>query len=147
MRGGAQSHLMEANDGHYYVVKFSNNPQHRRILVNEWISCVLLRYLQVHVPETGIINILASAISEMPDLGIVRGSKREPPEPGPHFGSRLSVNPDRVAIYDFLPDALLLERLRTAGISLGFWCSINGCATLIRGSRFSSGPRQKPGRR
>ncbi len=35
MRGGAQSHLMRCSDGHYYVVKFQNNPQHRRILVNE----------------------------------------------------------------------------------------------------------------
>ena len=26
---------MEAGDGHFYVVKFSNNPQHRRILVRE----------------------------------------------------------------------------------------------------------------
>ena len=35
MRGGAQAHLLEADDGHWYVVKFRNNPQHRRILVNE----------------------------------------------------------------------------------------------------------------
>jgi len=26
MRGGAQSHLIEADDGGFYVVKFSNNP-------------------------------------------------------------------------------------------------------------------------
>jgi len=26
MRGGAQSHLIEAGDGHFYVVKFLNNP-------------------------------------------------------------------------------------------------------------------------
>jgi hypothetical protein len=35
MRGGAQAHLIQAADGHHYVVKFLNNPQHRRILVNE----------------------------------------------------------------------------------------------------------------
>ena len=35
MRGGAQSHLMRCSDGHYYIVKFQNNLQHRRILVNE----------------------------------------------------------------------------------------------------------------
>ena len=34
MRGGAQSHLLQADDGNYYVVKFRNNPQHRRILSN-----------------------------------------------------------------------------------------------------------------
>jgi hypothetical protein len=38
MRGGAQSHLMRCDDGYYYVVKFQNNPQHRRILVNELLG-------------------------------------------------------------------------------------------------------------
>jgi hypothetical protein len=42
MRGGAQAHLLEADDGHWYVVKFRNNPQHRRILVNERLSATLL---------------------------------------------------------------------------------------------------------
>src|ERR1019366_9111936 len=31
MRGGAQGHLMRCDDGHYYVVKFRNNPQHERV--------------------------------------------------------------------------------------------------------------------
>ena len=47
MRGGAQSHLLEADDGNFYIVKFRNNPQHRRILVNELVSVVFLNYLQV----------------------------------------------------------------------------------------------------
>src|SRR5229473_2167706 len=38
MRGGAQSHLMRCDDGNYYVVKFQNNPQHRRVLVNEMLG-------------------------------------------------------------------------------------------------------------
>ena len=42
MRGGAQAHLLECDDGHFYVVKFRNNPQHRRILINEWIASVFL---------------------------------------------------------------------------------------------------------
>jgi hypothetical protein len=29
MRGGAQGQLMLGADGHVYVVKFQNNPQHR----------------------------------------------------------------------------------------------------------------------
>jgi hypothetical protein len=38
MRGGAQSHLMRCDDGYYYVVKFQNNPQHTRVLVNELLG-------------------------------------------------------------------------------------------------------------
>ena len=107
MRGGAQAHLMEAEDGQFYVVKFTNNPQHRRILINEWLACALLRYLQIHVPETALIELTHDFISSNPDLYITLGSKREPVPSGLHFGSRMAVHPDRVAVFDFLPDKLL----------------------------------------
>ena len=42
MRGGAQSHLMRAADGHFYVVKFQNNPQHTKVLANELLATRLL---------------------------------------------------------------------------------------------------------
>ncbi len=109
MRGGAQAHLMEGEDGFFYVVKFVNNPQHRRILINEWLACSFLRYLQIHVPETALIELTPEFISESPELYLLIGSRREPVPPGIHFGSRLAVNPDRVAIYDFLPDKLLFK--------------------------------------
>jgi hypothetical protein len=109
MRGGAQSHLIEASDGHYYVVKFVNNPQHRRILVNEWLAGVFLKHLQIHAPEYSLIELSDDFIGLNPELYIARGSHKEPPPAGLHYGSRSSVNPDRVAIYDFLPDTLLAK--------------------------------------
>ncbi len=109
MRGGAQAHLMEAEDGAFYVVKFINNPQHRRILVNEWLACAFLRYLQIHVPDTAIIELTPEFIEDNPDLYLSLGPRREPIPPGLHFGSRLAVHPDRVAIFDFLPDKLLTK--------------------------------------
>ena len=66
MRGGAQAHLIEAADGHAYVVKFFNNPQHRRILVNEWIASVFLRYLGIAVPEPAIIRVTAEFLEQNP---------------------------------------------------------------------------------
>ena len=53
MRGGAQAHLLEADDGRWYVVKFPNNPQQRRVLVNEALSAELLKYLKISVPRDG----------------------------------------------------------------------------------------------
>src|SRR6476469_3912617 len=50
MRGGAQSHLLQADDGQWYVVKFRNNPQHRRILINELVSSVRLASLKISAP-------------------------------------------------------------------------------------------------
>jgi hypothetical protein len=107
MRGGAQAHLMEAEDGCFYVVKFTNNPQHRRILINEWLACALLRYLQIHVPDTAAVELTPQFLASYPDVYLSIGSRREPVPPGVHFGSRLAVHPERVAIFDFLPDKLL----------------------------------------
>ena len=107
MRGGAQAHLIEAADGHTYVVKFANNPQHRRILVNEWIASVFLRYLGISTPESAIIRITDTFVKENPEAGLQLGSTRNPVEPGWHYGSRFPGDPARNVVYDFLPDTLL----------------------------------------
>ncbi len=107
MRGGAQAHLLEGEDGGFYVVKFTNNPQHRRILINEWLACAFLRYLQIHVPETALIEVTELFLNDTPDMYFSMGARREPVSPGLHFGSRVAVNPDKVAVFDFLPDKLL----------------------------------------
>jgi len=107
MRGGAQAHLLEGEDGAYYVAKFTNNPQHRRILINEWLACVFLRYLQIYVPETALVELTPDFVEANPELYFSIGSRRESVKPGLHFGSRMAVNPDRVAVFDFLPDKLL----------------------------------------
>ena len=107
MRGGAQSHLIAGEDGELYVVKFTNNPQHRRILVNEWLANAFLRYLQIHVPQTALIQVSEDFLAHSPDVYFTLGSRRERIMPGLHFGSKMSVNPDKVAVFDFLPEKLL----------------------------------------
>lgn len=109
MRGGAQAHLLEAEDGAFYVVKFQNNPQHRRILVNEWIAAVLLEYLQVPTPGAALINVTPQFVGENPDLAFSLGSHKLPVKPGWHFGSRYPGDPNVTAVYDFVPDALLQQ--------------------------------------
>jgi HipA-like protein len=109
MRGGAQAHLIEGTDGAYYVVKFVNNPQHRRILVNEWLATSFLRHLQIHVPDCAVMELTEDFIAESPDLYLSVGTRHEPVVPGLHFASKMAVHPDRVAIFDFLPDKLLAK--------------------------------------
>ncbi len=109
MRGGAQSHLLEAGDGRWYVVKFLNNPQHRRILVNELIASCFFRHLNLAAPETAIISVSREFLLENPAACLELGSRRIPVEPGWHFGSRFPGDPARLAVYDFLPDALLKQ--------------------------------------
>ena len=107
MRGGAQAHLIQADDGRCYVVKFRNNPQHRRILVNEIVSSVFLRYLRISTPSTVIVQVTEEFLAAHPDVYIQLGARHTPVEPGRHFGSAYPGDPDRLAVYDFIPDALL----------------------------------------
>jgi hypothetical protein len=107
MRGGAQAHLIEGDDGHHYVVKFRNNPQHRRILANEWLASAIYRYLQIPTPHTAVVECPQEFLAENPEVYIQLGTKRIAPEPGWHFGSRYPGHPDRLAVYDFLPEQLL----------------------------------------
>ncbi|MGO9093746.1 MAG: HipA family kinase [Bryobacteraceae bacterium] len=109
MRGGAQSHLIEADDGGFYVVKFSNNPQHRRVLINECIGGSFLRYLQISAPQTALISVGPEFLRDNPEVSIQLGSRTVPVEPGWHFGSRYPEHPDKLAVYDYLPDALLSQ--------------------------------------
>src|SRR6202790_5691057 len=70
MRGGAQSHLMRCSDGHYYVVKFQNNPQHRRILVNELLGTRLAARLGLPPPPVAILDVSAELVRLTPELAM-----------------------------------------------------------------------------
>jgi hypothetical protein len=107
MRGGAQAHLLEADDGHFYIVKFQNNPQHRRILINEWIAGEILSHLQVSSPVQQMVSVSREFLDRNSDIGLITGSRRTEVQPGWHFGSRHPGTPSSTAIYDFIPDALL----------------------------------------
>jgi hypothetical protein len=107
MRGAAQAHLQECDDGHFYVVKFRNNPQHRRILVNEWIASSLLAYLQISTPEIALVNISAEFLARNPHVHIQLQTGCLAVEPGQHFGSQYPGNPFTAMIHDFVPDTLL----------------------------------------
>jgi hypothetical protein len=107
MRGGAQAHLIEASDGNFYVVKFRNNPQHSRILVNEWIASSFLEFLGIAAPHAALIRVDEPFLSANPEVHFQLGSGRLTVEPGWHFGSRFPGDPARTVVYDFLPDTLL----------------------------------------
>jgi len=107
MRGGAQSHLLEASDGRFYIVKFQNNPQHRRILVNELVSSVFLKYLQISSADAAVVEVTSEFLKDNPGVCIELGTKKIPVSTGWQFGSLYPGDPARVAVYDFVPDTLL----------------------------------------
>jgi len=107
MRGGAQAHLLETSDQHAYVVKFHNNPQHRRILVNEWIASTFLHYLGIAAPQSAMVEVTNSFLEKNPEVYIQLGRERQAIPVGWHFGSRYPGDPARTVVYDYLPDVLL----------------------------------------
>ena len=119
MRGATQAHLLGADDGHDYVVKFSNNPQHRRVLVNELVATAILHHLHIATPESTVIRVTDDFLSENPEVHLQLPS-RTSVTPGFHFGSRYPVDLEKSAVYDFLPDSLL-NRTANAADSLGVY--------------------------
>jgi len=103
MRGGAQSHLLEGDDGCFYVVKFLNNPQHRRILINELVCTVFLRYLQISCPDAALIEISPEFLRENPQTSFELGAHTVAVSPGRHFGSKFPGDPANLAVYDIQP--------------------------------------------
>ncbi|MCX6611809.1 MAG: hypothetical protein NTW74_13265 [Acidobacteria bacterium] len=109
MRGGSQTHLLKASDGHHYVVKLTNNPQGIRTLINEWIAQRILSYLKIPCPEVEIIEIPQDLIEASPKLGILRNQIVQAPPAGWHFGSRYPGDPTVLTVYDILPDIQLVS--------------------------------------
>jgi hypothetical protein len=136
MRGGAQSHLMRCSDGGYYVVKFQNNPQHRRILVNEMLGTGLAARLGLPVTAVEIIQVSEELIRLTPELCMELPRSRVPCVPGPQFGSRFPGDPRQLTLHDFLPDEQLrwVKNLHAFAGMLVFdkWtCNTNGRQTLF----------------
>ena len=48
---------MRCSDGHLYVVKFQNNPQHLRVLANELLATRLAERVGLPVPVTEIVQV------------------------------------------------------------------------------------------
>ncbi|MGC1417009.1 MAG: HipA family kinase [Candidatus Acidiferrum sp.] len=143
MRGGAQSHLMRCSDGNYYVVKFQNNPQHRRILVNELLGTKLAARLGLPTTPVAIVEVSEELIRLTPELAVEMPRQRIPCQAGLQFGSRYPGDPRRLALHDFLPD----EQLRQVANLYDFagmlvfdkWtCNTNGRQTLF----FPAPPRE-----
>jgi hypothetical protein len=136
MRGGAQSHLMRCSDDNYYVVKFQNNPQHRRVLVNELLGTRLASRLGLPTAPVSVVEVSENLIRLTPELCIETPHARIPCAAGPQFGSRYPGDPRRMTLHDFLPDDKLREvnNLHEFAGMLVFdkWtCNTNGRQTVF----------------
>jgi len=122
---------MRCADGHFYVVKFVNNPQHRRVLANELIATRLAKRIGLTVPEPEVVEVGEWLVENTPELRMQLVHGHLNCSHGQQFGSRFVVPPLAGVVYDYLPEHLL-ERVRNldefAGIlALDKWtCNANG---------------------
>lgn len=106
MRGGSQSHLMRASDGNYYIVKFTNNPQCKRILANELIASALGRILGIPMPEARVIDVSEWLIQNNPDLRFESAGMQILCRPGQQLALRYAADPFTHNIFDYVPQSL-----------------------------------------
>ncbi len=107
MRGGAQAHLMRAADGHFYVVKFQNNPQHIRVLANEMLATRLAERVGLPVPVTEVIEVSPWLVEKTAELRIDLGGEWTPCSAGLQLGSRYVCDPSDGHIFDYLPESAM----------------------------------------
>src|SRR5213078_4717374 len=109
MRGGAQGQLMLGADGQPYVVKFRNNPQHPRVLANEFLASRLAKAAGLTAPEVELVDVSAWLVEHTPELEIDLGRARVRCEAGLQFGSRFAGGLMPGQVVDYLPEEQLGE--------------------------------------
>jgi hypothetical protein len=109
MRGGAQGQMMLGADGHIYVVKFQNNPQHMRVLANEWLGTRLAAAVGLTVPETEVVEVSRWLIENTTELEVDFGRSRERCKAGLQFGSRFAGGLMPGQVVDYLAEEQLQE--------------------------------------
>jgi len=115
MRGGSQAHLMRASDGFFYIVKFQNNPQHVRVLANEFFASRLGRWLGLPVPDVTPIEVSEWLIAHTPDLHVETAGYQAQCSAGLQLASRFVADPHQDLVFDYLPESLMIEK--THGIA------------------------------
>jgi hypothetical protein len=134
MRGGAQGQLMLGANGQIYVVKFQNNPQHTRVLANEFLASKLATAAGLTAPEAELVEVSSWLVDNTPELEIDLGRKRVRCQPGLQFGSRFVGGLMPGQVVDYLPEEQMAE-VR----NLGEFAGVLGPTDARRCLRASSG--------
>ena len=100
---------MRADDGHFYVVKFQNNPQHLRVLANELLATRLAESVGLPVPVTEIVEVQEWLIKNTPELRVDISGMPSNCKPGLQFGARYVCDPAEGQVFDYLPESMFAK--------------------------------------
>jgi hypothetical protein len=97
-------------DGKLWVVKFQNNPQHRRVLANEFITTRLAAAAGLTVPACDVVEVTDWLVKNTLDMVVeLPRGQRERYSPGLQFGSQFVGGLMPGQVVDYLPDQQLDE--------------------------------------
>lgn len=116
LRGGAQSILVRASDGFFYIVKFLDNPQGPNVLFNEAIGTELFRGVGLPVPEWRPIYVSEGFLDQYPECWVEAEGGMRRPTAGWCFGSRF-LGLRHEDLYEILPP----RRFGHVGNRKDFW--------------------------
>lgn len=77
-------HRVRCNDNITYVVKFAQNPQGIKALINEYVCARLAKNLDLPIPDFSLVHIT----QELINVSIKNIKLEDKVQPGIHFGSR-----------------------------------------------------------
>lgn len=119
LRGGSQSQLIRASDNGLWAVKFLGNPQHDRVLANEFFASRLGQHLSLPLPDVEVIEVTDDLVQRTPELCVESVGYSKPFVGGLHLASRFAGNPETDEILNYLPESLfpkVLNRLAFAKV-------------------------------
>lgn len=101
---------MLGSDGRLWVVKFQNNPQHVRVLANEFLATRLAAAIGLTVPACDVIEVSEWLVRNTPGMQVDLGrGRRELYRPGLQFGSQFIGGLMPGQVVDYLPEQQLDE--------------------------------------
>jgi hypothetical protein len=100
---------MLGSDGKLWVVKFQNNPQHRRVLANELIATRLAEAVGLTVPRTDVVEVTDWLVQNTAGMDLDVGRRVERCMPGLQFGSQFVGGLMPGQVVDYLPEPQLGE--------------------------------------
>jgi hypothetical protein len=132
MHGGSQARLVEADDGNLYVVKFRNNPQRLRTLVNEIVATKILCAIGLPTAQCGTILFESDFLRDQP-ISLHLGSHSVPVQPGLHFRSAYAScgRTKSVPVHDSLPSPVL-RTIRASKFFIGMYVADQWMANADR---------------
>ena len=107
LRGGSQAHLIQADDDRFYAAKSPENPQSKRLLVNEYLAGKIFEHLGVASAKMIPLNMPQSFINENSKFQVILHHETIRLHAGLYLGSRYEVDPEKMSVFDFLPAPLL----------------------------------------